>query len=160
MWVIQMRYWQMSLFGHILDIRLLDHFLEYFLDFLLDHFFRPFWSFLGPFFYYSLLRRGDWIYLSSVGEGGGEDALAINAPVTFSGISPDHTNLEHFFHWYFFGWAKFWEGLGRLYFFYFVVMQMRNRRWNDCTDGNVNVRYYTLLVYISPQFEPWVGKNF
>lgn len=116
MWVIQMRYWQMSLFGHILDIRLLDHFLEYFLDFLWDHFFRPFWSFLGPFFYYSLLRRGDWIYLSSVGEGG-EDALAINAPVTFSGISSDHTNLEHFFHWYFFGWAKFWEGLSRLYFF-------------------------------------------
>ena len=31
--------------------------------------------------------------------GEGEDALAINAPVTFSGISADHTNyLEHFFH--------------------------------------------------------------
>ena len=131
-------------FGHILDIRLLDHFLEYFLDFLLDRFFRPFWSFLGPFFYDSLLRRDGWIYLSSVifviryichplhlssvifviraggGEAGGEgeDALAINAPVTFSGISADHTNyLEHFFHWYFFGWAKFWEGLSSLYFF-------------------------------------------
>lgn len=120
-------------FGHILDIRLLDHFLEYFLDFLLDRFFRPFWSFLGPFFY-SLLRRDGWIYLSSVifviraggrrggevggGGGEGEDALAINAPVTFSGISADHTNyLEHFFHWYFFGWAKFWEGLSSLYFF-------------------------------------------
>ena len=126
MWVFQMRYWQMSLFGHILDIRLLDHFLEYFLDFLLDRFFRPFWSFLGPFFYDSLLRRDGWIYLSSVifviragGAGGeGEDALAINAPVTFSGIFPDHTNyLKHFIHWYFFGWAKFWEGLSSLYFF-------------------------------------------
>lgn len=49
------------------------------------------------------------LYLSSVRGGGGgeagggggegEDALAINAPVTFSGISADHTNyLEHFFH--------------------------------------------------------------
>ena len=31
--------------------------------------------------------------------GEGEDALAINAPVTFSGIFPDHTNyLKHFIH--------------------------------------------------------------
>lgn len=160
MWVIQMRYWQMSLFGHILDIRLLDHFLEYFLDFLLDHFFRPFWSFLGPFFYYSLLRRGDWIYLSSVGEGGGRGRTCDKCSCHFFGYFIWSYKFGAFFPLIFFWLSKILGRAEQVIFFYFVVMQMRNRRWNDCTDGNVNVRYYTLLVYISPQFEPWVGKNF
>ena len=44
-------------------------------------------------------RRGEAGGEAGGGGGEGEDALAINAPVTFSGISADHTNyLEHFFH--------------------------------------------------------------
>lgn len=137
MWVIQMRYWQMSLFGHILDIRLLDHFLEYFLDFLLDHFFRPFWSFLGRFFYYSLLRRGDWIYLSSVGEGGGRGRTCDKCSCHFFGYFTGSYKFGAFFPLIFFWLSKILGRAGQVIFFLFCChanakQALKRLHWREC----------------------------
>lgn len=120
-------------FGHILDIRLLDHFLEYFLDFLLDRFFRPFWSFLGPFFYDSLLRKDGWIYLSSVifviraGEGeaggGGRGCTCNKCSCHFFGyFSGSYKLFGAFFPLIFFWLSKILGRAEQFIFLCFVVM--------------------------------------
>lgn len=76
-------------------------------------------------------------------------ALAIISAPGFSEIfTGSYKLLVHFF--------ATGKDLAGYIFFYFVVMQTRNRDRNMCSEGKVNVRYKTLLANKSSQFEPRV----
>ena len=91
------------------------------------------------------------LYLSSVisviraGGGGGRGCTCNKCSCHFFGyFTGSYKLFGAFFPLIFFWLSKILGRAEQFIFFYFVVMQMRNRRRDNCTDGNVKVRYKTL----------------